>query len=185
VQHITALPSQPDPITGSFTTWEDKEVNLSNFEIQFWDSQSEAWSSTERPVSFYFNSLNRIDPNNLICYKTECPYFITSWAGVVSNFASENIFNVFDPVSQTFKYYKSIDSDSTYRNTISISRTSPFSNLATDYAKVLEIAKIHKISYRSRVIINGVPSDWAINDTDVIILSYEVIWKQLAYLGRL
>ena len=176
IEYITARPLKPDPITGQYTTWEDKEVDPSHLEIQFWDSQADAWSSTYGRKSFYFTNLPdflKFDSNNdlLSCDSTPdaCPYFILR--------GENGRFNSFNPSTKTFDYYTSISAPRT--RTIMVIRPAFMGNKA-DFANVYQIAKIHKISYRSRVIINGVPSDWAVNNTSVTIFSYELLWKQLA-----
>ena len=168
IQYITTYPSQPDPITGLYTTWEDKEVNLSNFEIQFWDSQVDGWSSIDRQTSFYFKNLIRLsyfDTNN-------SP---VSGGGPYLLFVDSNVF-----ANGSFNYYKSIISRD--RRTFAIYRSSLLRG-ELDSARLLEIETIHTIRYRSRVIINGIPSEWAVNSTQVKTFSYELIWKRLPYLA--
>ena len=177
VHIINTRPLEPDPITRNyFDAWEKKEVGSSIFELQLLD----------RSVGDYVSVIN----NNYV-FKNRITYdrflYDTNRVQTSEDFGFEGThyhINKFD--APTFNALNADTGLFRYYNTVSRLNYGVYTLRRTAHKKdkenngqifsIMHFANVHNIEFRSRVIVNGTASEWAVKQTTVKVYGYELLW---------
>ena len=169
VHIINTRPLEPDPITRNyFDAWEKKEVGSSVFELQLFDQSVGDYVSV---INDNYVFKNRITYDRFL--------YDTNRVQTSEDFGFEGThyhINKFD--APTFNALNADTGLFRYYNTVSRLNYGVYTFRRTAHGQVIGIlhfANVHDIEFRSRVIVNGTASEWAVKHTTVKVYGYELV----------